>query len=492
MEQDWDEARAQRAAVSGQAQSHELRTLIKKLCIFLPDVLSKNYRIQKFNLSLKSLIREMAEGKHPEFPQDVSEALTKKWNGSAGFTDFHSKVLAHLEKEASRLQRFSDDLSEQQQRQEDEYSHGVFGCASEQLLQMLVRNAAGGSEGMPTCPSAPGIFDSTLNVFEEIAHARSAFTQPENPENLADVPGVGAVPVSTLLSLTRILSNDLSELESSGLWDIWDMMQVRSVDPMSDGYDTKCQAICDFVETCMSGNTENLAFAASSQSSAGPSGMHTQGYSSQPNTRVDNDHLEVPGPVTSGVFPNFSGGAGLRSALPVGLVGNLGAMTTALADEALEAPSNPVQLDPSVVTLYIRNIPARFTPEGLMEEWPPQDSYNLLYMPYSHEHRRTVGCAIINFISNDAAVAFHAHWHGRSLVLDTASRKLDISVARSQGLENNLLGMKCSKKILRIKNPRYMPLVIQPDGTIADFRAVMESIQPSPGNIEVFDGNYGY
>jgi hypothetical protein len=174
---------------------------------------------------------------------------------------------------------------------------------------------------------------------------------------------------------------------------------------------------------------------------------------------------------------------GFAAPLPVGLVdrsetGSNPSNPSSSNEAERSSQPRPTEWDANVVTLHVRNIPARYSPKQLARVWPPQDSYNLLYMPYSHERRRTVGCAVVNFISNEAAVAFRNEWDGRFLLNEQGARKLDIDAARTQGYELNLWGMRCSKKIMRIKNPRYRPLVFRADGAAVEFLQVVSSMLP--------------
>jgi hypothetical protein len=140
-----------------------------------------------------------------------------------------------------------------------------------------------------------------------------------------------------------------------------------------------------------------------------------------------------------------------------------------------------------MTTLIVRNVPARITPDGLLEIWPPHGMYNFLHMPYSHRYRRTVGCVFINFVSHQAAVAFTQRWDGKFLMDGTNTKKLDIGIAEIQGFRDNLMHMRCSKKVMRMRNARHLPLIVLEDGTIGNFREIMASIVPPPNMVEVED-----
>jgi len=114
----------------------------------------------------------------------------------------------------------------------------------------------------------------------------------------------------------------------------------------------------------------------------------------------------------------------------------------------------PRALPPGVTTLMVRNIPARFTPEKLLEVWPVDGSYNLLHMPFNFQKQRRAGIAFVNMVSHEAAVEFAAKWHGRKLANVGGIKRLDIGAAEVQGFEGNLRNFKGSK----IKNDIFLPI----------------------------------
>lgn len=129
--------------------------------------------------------------------------------------------------------------------------------------------------------------------------------------------------------------------------------------------------------------------------------------------------------------------------------------------------TSQITLTSEVLTLMIRNIPARFTASKLMEIWPAVGVYNILHLPYDHRTKRTSGVAFMNFVSHDAASSFWEQWHGQSLV--EGGKGLSIAVAKIQGFDANINNMIGSKKILSIRNPDHMPIILQPDGIRMNF-----------------------
>jgi len=109
-------------------------------------------------------------------------------------------------------------------------------------------------------------------------------------------------------------------------------------------------------------------------------------------------------------------------------------------------------------TLVVRNIPLGCTKEMLLQTWPPDGSFDFLYLPYSFKDRRIAGYVFLNFTSQTAAFRFHSWWHGQFLPGQCSSAKLNVSTAPVQGLEANVRHLvQC--KIRRIKNPKYLPSV---------------------------------
>jgi len=111
-----------------------------------------------------------------------------------------------------------------------------------------------------------------------------------------------------------------------------------------------------------------------------------------------------------------------------------------------------------VTTLVIRNIPARYTKEILLQEWLVDGTFDFIYLPFSFKQKRTAGYAFVNFASSAAASAFQSQWHGRPLCAQVSSSKLSIGAAEVQGLEENVRHL-INCKINRVKNPKYLPTV---------------------------------
>jgi len=99
-------------------------------------------------------------------------------------------------------------------------------------------------------------------------------------------------------------------------------------------------------------------------------------------------------------------------------------------------PIKPLQL--GATTLAVRNVPARYTQEELIKEWGFDGTYDFLHLPYCTKSKRTLGCAFVNFVTQEEAVAFQRRWHGTFLQRHGKTRALDIVEATVQGYWPNL------------------------------------------------------
>jgi len=109
-----------------------------------------------------------------------------------------------------------------------------------------------------------------------------------------------------------------------------------------------------------------------------------------------------------------------------------------------------------VTTLIIRNVPARYSKEKIMQEWPPDGTYDFLYLPFCFKQKRYAGVAFVNFTTHEAAVHFHGRWNNKSLRYKGTSKRLRIGVSEAQGLEQNLEHL-VTHNISRIQQSKFLP-----------------------------------
>lgn len=110
-----------------------------------------------------------------------------------------------------------------------------------------------------------------------------------------------------------------------------------------------------------------------------------------------------------------------------------------------------------LTTILVRNIPARLSYEQLLRLWPPDGTYNLMYLPFNFESRRRCGHAIINMTSYEAAVNFISKWHGEKLVTCSRAKRLNIGVAPVQGFFENLRQLK-KRSVSQLRQNEFLPM----------------------------------
>jgi len=119
--------------------------------------------------------------------------------------------------------------------------------------------------------------------------------------------------------------------------------------------------------------------------------------------------------------------------------------------------SLPVRILPAgVTTIVVRNVPARFSREQLLQFWPPDGTYDLIYLPYSMKKQRKAGLVFINMISHEEALGFTAKWHGRKISNVVGAKPLHVGVADVQGLIGNLKHFKGSN-VARMNKEEFLP-----------------------------------
>jgi len=138
--------------------------------------------------------------------------------------------------------------------------------------------------------------------------------------------------------------------------------------------------------------------------------------------------------------------------------------------------SKPMRtLPPGVTTIVVRNVPARFSQEQLLQLWPPNGTYDLMYLPYSYQRQRRSGLVFINMTSHEAALNFVAKWHGHKIENVSGAKRLDIGVAAVQGFMMNLKHLKASN-IARVRNEQFLPVAFNGTQQL-DFKSLLNGLQ---------------
>lgn len=131
------------------------------------------------------------------------------------------------------------------------------------------------------------------------------------------------------------------------------------------------------------------------------------------------------------------------------------------------------------VTLVARNIPARYTQDRLLQEWTPDGSFNFLSLPRNRETGRTVGYAFINFSSGHTAISFRDRWQHRYLSDPGRSRRLDVRLARIQGLQANIRHFLRGSEQGQLDSTG-LPAIFDSDGASVDATAILMRFSQNP------------
>jgi len=138
-------------------------------------------------------------------------------------------------------------------------------------------------------------------------------------------------------------------------------------------------------------------------------------------------------------------------------------------------PKPKRMLPPGVTTIVVRNVPARISQEQLLKLWPPDGTYDLMYLPYSVQRQHRSGLVFINMTSHEAALNFAAKWHGHKIASVRGVKRLDIGVAEVQGFIGNLKHLKRSK-IARMHNEQFLPVAFEGKQKL-DFRSLLAGLE---------------
>merc|ERR1712150_103484 len=86
--------------------------------------------------------------------------------------------------------------------------------------------------------------------------------------------------------------------------------------------------------------------------------------------------------------------------------------------------------DESRTTLTVKHIPKCTPIWFLLEQWPNESTYDLLFLPsYINKSRRLY--AVVNFTNAENAAAFQQRWDGQRT--DSSGAALSVSYSQTQG-----------------------------------------------------------
>jgi hypothetical protein len=129
-------------------------------------------------------------------------------------------------------------------------------------------------------------------------------------------------------------------------------------------------------------------------------------------------------------------------------------------------------------TVMLRNIPNKYTKRMLLDQLNLrgyEGKYNFFYLPIDFRNRCNVGYAFINFLSSETAKVFKNHLDGYRLTGFNSQKICEVSFARVQGLDANIMHYRNSP-VNGVAIPEYRPLLFA-DGKEIPFPLATKSEQ---------------
>lgn len=130
----------------------------------------------------------------------------------------------------------------------------------------------------------------------------------------------------------------------------------------------------------------------------------------------------------------------------------------------------PEQKKETELSFMVRNIPNRYSPEMLLDEFKCWRQYiDFYYMPIDFKNFGNLGYAFVNFHNVEAAKAFRRQYDGLRLPLFQESNKvLAVSDARVQGQHANAERFRNSS-VMGVLQEKYKPMVFDKTGKPMEF-----------------------
>lgn len=115
-------------------------------------------------------------------------------------------------------------------------------------------------------------------------------------------------------------------------------------------------------------------------------------------------------------------------------------------------------------TMMIRNIPRKCTQRMLVADIIAagfRNTMDFVYLPTDISSAKNLGYAFVNFVQPEYAKSFRDIFHKKHLASTRGSRAgLTVSFAIIQGLQANVENVMKNASVHRIRNPEYLPLVL--------------------------------
>merc|ERR1719313_138305 len=139
---------------------------------------------------------------------------------------------------------------------------------------------------------------------------------------------------------------------------------------------------------------------------------------------------------------------------------------------AFEPPVRDPAVPLTEQTLMLKNIPNKYKPDVLLEEFSEWRQYmDFYYLPIDFKNNCNLGYAFLNFHDVKKAEAFRDHFHEHRLPLyQQANKVLQVSEARVQGLDSYIERFKNSSVMADgVLKDEWKPLLFGPGGEIKEF-----------------------
>ena len=160
-------------------------------------------------------------------------------------------------------------------------------------------------------------------------------------------------------------------------------------------------------------------------------------------------------------------GAGTLSIDQMAVLGSMLADYSSACPHVVDAG---ISFGTDMTTLMMRNIPKRCTQRMLMSDVVMTGFGNcvdFVYLPTDISSGRNLGYAFLNFVKPEHAESFRNSFHKKHLSMIRGSRAgLSVGYAIIQGFQANLDNVLKTASVHRIRNPEYMPLILDSQGRL--------------------------
>lgn len=145
-------------------------------------------------------------------------------------------------------------------------------------------------------------------------------------------------------------------------------------------------------------------------------------------------------------------------------------MTGCITHQSIDATRSPCLISKTVenvTSIMIRNIPRKCTQRMLVADLTDAgfgETFDFVYLPTDISSAKNLGYAFVNFIHPEYASSFREVFHKKHLSSMRGSRTgLSVSPALIQGFDANVENVMKNASVHRIRNPEYLPLIINRD-----------------------------